>query len=457
MQRRACTATGYRVGGRLAFLLTLIVFVFLTCCLCILFSSGAAIHDIVYDSNSNITVVVSVEDKAGSIDVIKHTAPPSVTIVIPYKPGVRPENVAKLEVDKTVSGASSENSTNANKTSSESSTTNETKEPTTDHPQAGAGAYRSADLLPKSPEFEDNNSSASSGTGEKEPELSAKLPPDNPVIDNPTSDSSVLETRINPAAYDAAMTKNISAAVEAVAVSSSPKVVCVAVPFFGRNFNRIIQLGNALSIAGEDGNVVGLDERWSNWYKSFHDQRDDILLYYNGTCVSTWKPITLHLRKSMDALRGEIESLIPKASIRAEAEAALADFGGPVTTVHRRHLEGGCVGLAQKKKVVCIHPAARQNLTVSELVDICNMDYGNIVHQTNGTTVVLFTDGQVGHLDQTFPHISKHSFQVQTWMMARSQVHYGNPMSTVDMIVAMWRRGLASGDMMPKLCYDPSY
>jgi hypothetical protein len=159
----------------------------------------------------------------------------------------------------------------------------------------------------------------------------------------------------------------------------------------------------------------------------------------------------------MDTLRGEFESLIPKASIRAEAEAALADFGGPVTTVHRRHLEGECVLRAQGKDCVCIHAAAPQNLTVSELVDICNMDYGKIVHQTNGTTVVLCTDGQVGHLDQTFPHISNHSFQVQTWMMARSQVHYGNPMSTVDVIVAMWRRRLASGDMMPKVCYDPSY
>jgi hypothetical protein len=135
MRRRTYTATGYRVGGRLAaFLLTLIA---LACCLSILLSSGA-IHDIVDDININIAVVVPVEDKADPINVIEHTEPASVTIVIPHKPGVRTDNVAKLEVDKRFSVASSENSTNANKISSESSTTSETKEPTTDHPKAGA-------------------------------------------------------------------------------------------------------------------------------------------------------------------------------------------------------------------------------------------------------------------------------------------------------------------------------
>jgi hypothetical protein len=64
MRRRTYTATGYRVGGRLAFLLTLIA---LTCYLSLLLSSGS-IHDLVYDSNSN-TVFSSYQSSSTLLDV----------------------------------------------------------------------------------------------------------------------------------------------------------------------------------------------------------------------------------------------------------------------------------------------------------------------------------------------------------------------------------------------------
>jgi hypothetical protein len=79
--RYTYTATGYRVCSRRAFLLTMIALT----CLSIQLSSGT-IHDIIYDSNINIAVVVYVKDKAGPIDVTEHTEPASVTIVIPHKP-----------------------------------------------------------------------------------------------------------------------------------------------------------------------------------------------------------------------------------------------------------------------------------------------------------------------------------------------------------------------------------
>ena len=71
----------------------------------------------------------------------------------------------------------------------------------------------------------------------------------------------------------------------------------------------------------------------------------------------------------------------------------------------------------------------------------------------NTTAVTLMTDGQVPELDQTFPIISNHSFPVQTWTMARSDIHYGNPMSTVDSVVFYWRMGLAGAQTRPSACY----
>ena len=92
-----------------------------------------------------------------------------------------------------------------------------------------------------------------------------------------------------------------------------------------------------------------------------------------------------------------------------------------------------------------------------------------IANATEGTTVVLFTDSQVPELDNTFPIISNHSFPVQAWMMALSDAHYGNPFSTVDIVVYFWRVGLLKQkssslssnkynavSMFPKECYKPT-
>lgn len=237
------------------------------------------------------------------------------------------------------------------------------------------------------------------------------------------------------------------------------KVLCIDGPFWGQTFNRIIQTANALTLAKtEEAVAVGLNAKFSTWYETFLDPRKDIWLNYTGPCFKTVAPkdIFRYYNFDMKRVMQYLYVLVPKAIFRAEAEAAMKKYPSPTTTVHRRHLEGKCVGLASNySKIVCPNGRAfRQEVGVAELVNMCNLEYGMIVKETVGTTVVLLTDGQVPELDETFPHISNHSFPVQTWMMTLSNVHYGNPFSTVDLIVSFWREALGKGDTtLPKTCW----
>jgi hypothetical protein len=155
--------------------------------------------------------------------------------------------------------------------------------------------------------------------------------------------------------------------------------------------------------------------------------------------------------------------LIPKQSIRLEAEEALATYSDnrqrQIITVHRRHLEGQCVERAVQAKVACIHPAAKTKLSTNQLVDTCKYDYNMIRNKhkptidQNASIVVLMTDHQVPKLDETFPIRSNYSFAVETWMMVQSDLHYGNPQSSVDYCVAVWRAGQGR-TTHPRACYD---
>lgn len=69
--------------------------------------------------------------------------------------------------------------------------------------------------------------------------------------------------------------------------------------WYGQTFNRILQLANALTIIADSVNnnatnsslkqsFIGLAPRLSGWYGTFFDKRRDIILNYEGPCVSIW-------------------------------------------------------------------------------------------------------------------------------------------------------------------------
>ena len=66
--------------------------------------------------------------------------------------------------------------------------------------------------------------------------------------------------------------------------------------------------------------------------------------------------------------------------------------------------------------------------------------------------IILFTDGQSKEYDAKFTHRDKEPFQVQQVMMSMSDIHIGNPASSVDKVVGTWRWD-RNKTTLPNDCY----
>ena len=63
------------------------------------------------------------------------------------------------------------------------------------------------------------------------------------------------------------------------------------------------------------------------------------------------------------------------------------------------------------------------------------------VRRSVGATalIVLFTDGLDAKQDNTFANRDQHPVEQQMWGMVLSERHFGNPLSSIDYVVAHWR------------------
>mmetsp|Transcript_14121 Transcript_14121/g.39018 ORF Transcript_14121/g.39018 Transcript_14121/m.39018 type:complete len:411 (+) Transcript_14121:8-1240(+) len=172
----------------------------------------------------------------------------------------------------------------------------------------------------------------------------------------------------------------------------------------------------------------------------------------------------------------------------------------PFVSVHRRWFEGGCHFLANESRTESSTTAL---CTITLLKEICNLSFSSLSHMAPqvfvkeqkkiskgkpSNNIILFTDGQVPLKDATFPiqyntSLSKTpcdrdncgkgkkrttekegsgcKMMLEISMMILSEHHFGNPMSTVDLLVHEWRKlmpwmqiqGGRSG-VLPQVCFD---
>jgi hypothetical protein len=258
-----------------------------------------------------------------------------------------------------------------------------------------------------------------------------------------------------------------------------------------------LSIGNTSSTSSPTVVKVGLGLSFSDFYNATLEPLDDILLYYipsedrKDETVCHYKYVAeevfrnfLQMNWYVDSRVQHLQTLIPKHSIREHAMSYLRKFQPPthssddgsknskhaiITTVHRRNFENKCRQIVQNRKMVlCLDHRTGNLKTTSfnffsavDLVNYCNLNYTMIqsdLRDNNNdsipNTVLLCTDRQAPKYDKTFPHVvsitpeSPHenkkidkSIMVVTeaWIMTLSDIHYGNPMSTVDAVVSVWR------------------
>jgi hypothetical protein len=273
---------------------------------------------------------------------------------------------------------------------------------------------------------------------------------------------------------------------------------------YGQTFNRIITVANTLAAAVHDyphhGPMrVGLDLNYSRWYDSFLERPElvqnkeghryeTLLFYYEGECTVKVTGEIMYWKFGENSVQSQrLPTLIPKLKFRRQAEQVLQQMrsltsgkADTVVTVHRRNLDGKCQSIAYNNVYSLCHgnrtshggsgpmitdpPRYGQLATLDQRMAICNWDYATILkdlkeqssHDYGQISILLLTDGQVPALDRTFPQIGNYSFPVEAWLMALSDIHFGNPFSTVDYVVYTWRRDVLGKDlntMRPSTCY----
>ena len=221
-----------------------------------------------------------------------------------------------------------------------------------------------------------------------------------------------------------------------------PNPICLGGKFWGKNFNRFMQLANALSLRTSPTQKLALQQNWPGWYRQWLDDRDDILLGYRGECSRSVRAQDIHFMRNWSDGMPELETLTPKMEYQQEAADAMSE---PYVSVHRRNMDGECARREGTAHLFCFREA---EWGAGELGRICDMVYNDVENTT--LPVVLFSDEQRPELDGTFPRLDNHSFQVQSWMMVLSTIHYGNPMSSVDYVVSHWRK---HKDTRPAKCF----
>ena len=69
---------------------------------------------------------------------------------------------------------------------------------------------------------------------------------------------------------------------------------------------------------------------------------------------------------------------------------------------------------------------------------------------------LLISDGQNADHIATYERVDAHPLAVQLWLMVLSDVHVGNPQSSMDYMIWAWKHagyGPAGWRMLPRDCY----
>ena len=249
------------------------------------------------------------------------------------------------------------------------------------------------------------------------------------------------------------------------------EVLCLNSPFFGRTNNIILTIAKMLvyrrnkeetEMSSASIFSIGMDAEFSKFFLDHFDQspHDQFIKFnYKGTCREIFSARDVfYMAVKGGPLWQQVQQLVPKRKHRQRALEIQQTWsaGRDFVSVHRRNLEGTCLNRAKQNYS---DQCTMQSKTwmCQYTYDTIMQNYSKIYNNTNNnTTVVLFTDGQVAALDNTFSHRfdkiirTREHFMVEMFLMTLSKVHYGVVFSSVDRVVFARRNVTA---MEPTACF----
>ena len=149
----------------------------------------------------------------------------------------------------------------------------------------------------------------------------------------------------------------------------------------------------------------------------------------------------------MDTRAANVTLPIPRYELRDRVEKDQRQLS---VSVHGRSLDGYC----DSAEYLC----STIMTDTSRVVDMCDYSEPRIrklfdIHDES-VLITLFTDGQNDAAMLTYRVVDDRPFFEQLWAMVVSPRHIGNPKSSMDFLIYMWRRQLGiPGVMEPVDCY----
>ena len=203
---------------------------------------------------------------------------------------------------------------------------------------------------------------------------------------------------------------------------------------YGQTGNQILHVANAL----RGGKTVGLDAGWSAWYEQLLAPHPRVLLH-TTSCTQSIETYAeyerLHSAANYHAVHPELQALKLHAGICRDAKREYPFLN---TSVHLRRLSGQC-----KRRIIGGETFCAGDARADTTPCVWSAEHFD-------NSVVAFSDSEAPHLDATFARLSSSPFYVQACAMTQSAVHYGNPASSLDYVIAHWR---GARPTLPRSCW----
>ena len=235
-------------------------------------------------------------------------------------------------------------------------------------------------------------------------------------------------------------------------------VLCLTGDFYGQNGNRILTLANAISLADAQRLPLAVELHFWDWALTLFNQTE--LTNFFDVSLKTQSTVCNRSITTKDSFYTKhagfhpiLARLRPNEHIRERAVAQKLVYGSsPLVTVHIRGLNGQCKQRASLRSTFCFNKTLSYEYTCHYTPNAIRAHFTFL--REKGLFVAL-SDGENKQSEANFVSqsglINQLPFFEQMWLASISDYHFGNPMSSIDYVVAQWR-GLYH--LEPRSCYQ---
>ncbi len=221
--------------------------------------------------------------------------------------------------------------------------------------------------------------------------------------------------------------------------------LCLTGPMYGQTSNRILALARIVELSDKSKQALSFDRTWDTFLRENLDLEKLGHIWKNRDKTCKEMKFTGRQAFSFEHTKADeiiSEFIFPNKKSEEEARKILGN-AFDVVSVHRRLLDNECYWKTASYKV--------SNTS-------CNYQLRHIKEFLNvNSTVILLSDMQDKKGDKQFEDemkkenvrfipLVKRSILTDYWIGIKSRLHIGNPISTVDGLIRIWKAKLKSGE-----------